>query len=133
MTAYLEACCAIASIEAAPATRKERVAEARAIARRFGAQAGGWRATYAAVVRACADRAAGDATSAAEGLREAIRHAEACDLAPQAWAARYQLGRLIGGDEGRELVAQGERSMRDEGAHSPERIANWLVPGRWGG
>jgi hypothetical protein len=131
MTAYLKGCCAIASIEAVPAARKERVAEARRIARAFGTRTSGWRATYAAVIHGVADNAAGDTVSAAARLREAIRHAEASDLAPQAWSAQYQLGKLIGGGEGRMLVAQAEGLMRDEGVRSPERIAGWLVPGRW--
>jgi hypothetical protein len=132
LTTYLKGCCAVASIEAAPSERKERVAEARRIARSFGNSTSGWRATYAAVVHAVADNAAGDTASAAARLREAIRHAEASDLAPQAWSAQYQLGKMIGGDAGRELAAKAEGSMRDEGVRSPERTAGWLVPGRWG-
>jgi hypothetical protein len=131
MTTYLKACSAIASIEAAPATRKERIAEARRIARALGKRPSGWRATHAALVHAVADNAAGDTASAAARLREAVRHAEASELAPEAWAAQYQLGKLIGGDEGRELVARAEGSMHEEGVRSPERLAGCIVPGRW--
>jgi hypothetical protein len=131
MTAYLQGRCAIASIEAAPAARGARVAEARRIARRFDKDTATWAPTYAAILHAGADNADGDPDSAATWLREAVRRAEAIGLGPQAWAARFQLGRLLGGDEGRELVAQAERSMRDEGVRSPERMAAWAVPGRW--
>jgi hypothetical protein len=132
MAAYLQGRCAIASIEAAPAARGARIAEARRIARRLEKDTATWAPTYAAIIHAGADNADGNPESAATRLREAVRHAEAADLDPQAWGARYQLGRLLGGDEGRELVAQAEQSMRDEGVRSPERIAGFAVPGRWG-
>jgi hypothetical protein len=131
LTTYLQGCCAIASIEAEPEARRERVAEARHVARRFDKDTGAWGPTFAAIMRASADNASGDRTSAAAGLRDAMRHADAAGLDAQGWAARYQLGKLLGGDEGRELVAQAERSMHDEGVRSPERTAGWLVPGKW--
>jgi hypothetical protein len=131
LTRYQRAYCAIASIEAAPATRRERVAEARRIAQQLEKEPAVWLPAFVAIIRASADNAAGDPASAVVRLREAVRHAEAADLPPQAWAARYRLGKMLGGDEGRQLVDQAERSMRDEGIRSPERTAAWLVPGRW--
>jgi serine/threonine protein kinase len=131
LTTYLQGSSAIASIDAAPEARRERVAETRRVARRFGKDTGAWGPTFASIMHAIADNAAGDKESAAGRLREAVRHAEAAGLDPQAWASRYQLGKLIGGDEGRELVVLAERLMHDEGVRSPERTAWLFVPGRW--
>jgi eukaryotic-like serine/threonine-protein kinase len=44
-------------------------------------------------------------------------------------AARRQRGRLIGGDEGRELVRRADEFMTAEGVNEPERIAHMLAPG----
>jgi hypothetical protein len=131
MTTYLRGAAVIASIESAPDSRVERVAEARRIARRLEKESAVWAPVFSTFVRAAAENAAGDRGVAVSRLREGLRHAEATDMHPHAWAARYHLGRALGGDEGRELVAQAERSMRDEGVRSPERMAAYLVPGRW--
>jgi hypothetical protein len=107
------------------------VAEARRVAKRLEKENFVWVPAYVAMIRAGADNAAGDRDSALAQLREALRHAEAADLGPQAWAVRYQLGKLLGGDEGRGLVAEAERLMGDEGVRSPERTAARYVPGKW--
>jgi hypothetical protein len=46
-----------------------------------------------------------------------------------ATAASYQLGRMLGGDEGRALVAEAERAMQAQGILMPHRFAATLVPG----
>ena len=46
-------------------------------------------------------------------------------------AARYQLGQLLGGDEGAVLVAEAEHAMKAEGVRAPARMAGFLLPGRW--
>jgi tetratricopeptide (TPR) repeat protein len=130
-TAYLRACCAIASIDASPKVRVARVAEARRMARRLGKETAAWGPTLTAIVRAALANAAGERSVAVASLREALRHAEAADLALHGWAVRYQLGTAIGGDEGRDHVLQAERAMTDEGVRAPARVAALLVPGRW--
>jgi hypothetical protein len=58
--------------------------------------------------------------------------AEACDaegLVLHACAARIALGNLLGGDEGKALIADGERSMRARGVREPYKLARSLVPG----
>ena len=48
-------------------------------------------------------------------------------------AARHQLGRLLGGDEGAALVLAAQAAMRAQGIHDPARFASTLVPGAWPG
>jgi hypothetical protein len=131
MTAYLRGCAAIASIEAQPSLRARRIAEAHRIARRLARETALWGPTVATVIRAAAENESGERDAAVFSLREALSHAEHAHLGPQAWATRYQLGKALGGDEGREHTARAEQAMREEGIRSPERTANLLVPGRW--
>ena len=44
-------------------------------------------------------------------------------------AARVRLGRLVGGDEGARLVAEGESRIRGEGVACPDRFVAMLAPG----
>jgi hypothetical protein len=39
------------------------------------------------------------------------------------------MGRLVGGDAGRQLVASGEAFMTSQGVASPARMAAMLAPG----
>jgi tetratricopeptide (TPR) repeat protein len=130
-TTYLRGCCAIASIAGQPSLRAARVAEARSMAKRVERETAAWGPTLAAIVLAGAASAAGDRDGALDSLREALRRAEAADLALHGWAIRYQLGAALGGDEGREHGVQAERAMTDEGVRSPARMAALLVPGPW--
>jgi hypothetical protein len=132
MTTYLRACCAIASMGDAPSAREQRIAEAHRLAGHLSKQSAAWGPTLTTVVRACALNAAGDRAAGVSTLREAIRLAEGAHLWPQAWGGRYQLGRALGGTEGRSLVEDAERCMRDEGIMAPGRTAATVVPGKWG-
>ena len=131
MTAYLRGCCAIASIEAQPSLRAQHVAEARRIARQLRNETAAWGTPFATIIRAAAENASGDRETAVRSLRDALRSTEGAHLGPQAWATRYQLGKALGGDEGRDHIVQAEGAMREEGVRSPERTANLLLPGRW--
>jgi hypothetical protein len=132
MTAYLRACSAIASIEVARSAKEQRIAEAHRLAAHLAKQSAVWAPTLATVVRACALNAAGHRATGVSTLREAIRLAEGAHLWPQVWGARYQLGRALGGVEGRGLVQEAARCMLDEGIMAPERTAATVVPGIWG-
>lgn len=44
-------------------------------------------------------------------------------------AARRQLGKLIGGTTGDELIADADRQMREEGVQAPARFTQMLAPG----
>jgi hypothetical protein len=66
---------------------------------------------------------------AVDKLREATLLAEQHDLRLHGAAARYQLGKLLGGSEGEVHVAAAEQIMISEGVAKPARFAHWFVPG----
>jgi hypothetical protein len=132
-TSYIRGCSAIASIDERtdPALRLARIREARRLGRRLERERGAWGPPLAGIVLGAAANAAGDRAGAIEGLREALVRAERADMALHAWGVRYQLGSLLGGAEGKALIAQAEQSMIAEGVRAPARMARFLVPGRW--
>jgi serine/threonine protein kinase/tetratricopeptide (TPR) repeat protein len=132
-TSYTRACCAIASIDGriAPAARRARIREARRLGRALERARDAWSPPLASLVAAMAANASGDRNEAIKALRAATKRAETADMALHGWAASYQLGSLLGGDEGKALAAQAEQSMTAEGIRDPFRMARLLVPGRW--
>jgi hypothetical protein len=130
-TTFLRGRCAIASIEAQPELRSPRLEEARRLAGRLERERMAWCAPLAAILRAAVASAENDRREAAERLRAAIDLAGAADMAGYATAARYQLGRLLGGEEGRALVQQAGAAMAEQGIRVPARFAATLVPGAW--
>ena len=132
-TAFVRGRCAIASIGGQPSLKAQRLAEARRLALSLEREAMGWTAPFAAILSGGAASVDGDAQSAASFLRSAIERAEAAEMSGYASAARHQLGRLLGGDEGAALVAAAQAAMRAQGIHDPARFASTLVPGAWPG
>jgi tetratricopeptide (TPR) repeat protein/predicted Ser/Thr protein kinase len=130
-TAFLRGRCAIASLDAEPTMRARRLAETRRIARRLEKEGMGWSAPFAAILKAGAANAEGDRAGAIAALRTAIDLALAAHMAGYATACRYQLGSLLGGEEGGELVTLAEGAMRAQGVCVPSRFAATLVPGHW--
>ena len=61
-------------------------------------------------------------TVAAEGF-------EACGMELFAAATRRQLGRLLGGDEGRTLIARADTWMAGQAIRRPDRMTACLAPG----
>ncbi|HLK35136.1 MAG TPA: protein kinase [Polyangiaceae bacterium] len=131
MTAYLRACCAIASAEQEPGARTVRVREARRLARRLERESSPWASTLAALVRAAAGRAAGDLAEAERALRSAVASVEVSGMRLHGWAASHRLGSLLGGQEGDAMVTQAERAMAAEGVRAPARMAALFLPGTW--
>ena len=112
--------------------RKERVAEVQRIARSLSREGMTWSAPFAAILTAAAANAVGDEASAVRALRSAIDLAERADMRGYVAASQYQLGSLIGGDEGQKLKETAEERMIAQGVRVPPRFAATLVPGRWG-
>jgi len=68
-------------------------------------------------------------TRAHLALRRAVDELELAGYAMYTAAARRRLGQLIGGAEGRMLVANGERFMSSQGARDLEAITELHCPG----
>ena len=66
-------------------------------------------------------------------LEQAEAASEAADMALWAAVCRRRRGEVLGGDEGRALVAAADEWMRSETIKKPERWAAMLAPGRWSG
>ncbi len=132
LTWYLRGRCAVASIDAVPAERDARLAETRRLARKLVRENMGWAAVAGAILTASVANATGDRPGAIAALRDALAGATEADLMLHVAAARYQLGSLLGGDAGKAMVVQAGEEMASRGVRSPSRMANRLVPGRWG-
>jgi hypothetical protein len=86
---------------------------------------------HARSIRAALAAARGDRAAAAELLALAAARFDALDMALHAAALRYRLGRLVGGDRGRELTAGAIGWMEGQGILRPDRMAATFAPGIW--
>jgi len=114
-----------------PRLRARRLAEAWRVIRKLEGEYPLYAALFAALVAASASNAAGDKSAAKTSLRKAIDLADQAHMAMYAAAARYQLGLLLGNDEGRTLVQQAEDAMRAQDVKAPSRFAGIWLPGSW--
>ena len=71
----------------------------------------------------------GDEARCRRLLAEALARSEAAHMGLFAAAARRRLGGLLGGDEGRALVAEADAWMASQGIRNPARMAAMLAPG----
>ena len=131
-TFYMRGRAAIASIGSRPEQRRARIAEARRLSRRLAREYDAWTAALALLLRAMAENAAGNRVAAIAALREGIDRAEAADTIVYARPARYRLGELLAGDEGRALMLQAVEAMTAEGVRNPKRWVACQLPGDWG-
>ncbi len=81
LTWYLRGRCAIASLDAVPAERKARLAEARRLARRLRREKTLWTSVAGNIIAASVANAMGDRPAATAALREAIAGATEAGLA----------------------------------------------------
>ena len=132
MTFYIGGRAAIASIGSRPELRRDRIAEARRLARRLAREYDEWTTALSLLLRAMAENAAGHRVAAIAVLRQGIERAEATDTMLYAQPARYRLGELLGGDEGRALIRQAVETMTAEGVRNPARWVACHMPGDWG-
>ena len=83
----------------------------------------------ATLVRAAVAKKRGDEAAAASLLESAIRDFETSHMQLYATMARRRLGELIGGDQGRELLAKTDRWMARQAIKNPAKMTNLLAPG----
>ena len=130
-TAFLRGRAAIASLEAEPALRAARLAEARRIARRLEKEGAAWSAPFASILRAAVANAEGDRAGAAAGLREAIDSRRG---SRHEWVrnGRATPARVLARRRRRaRALEEAERAMKAQGIRAPARFAATLVPGTW--
>jgi hypothetical protein len=88
-----------------------------------------WTGAQAALLRAGVASLRGDDVSAAARLGEAIAGFDAVGIVHFAAAARRRLGELLGGDEGRALIARSDAWMAAQPVKGPARMTACLAPG----
>ena len=98
-----------------------------------GAKLANSRAPYAAgwghAARAGVDATRGDQERAIQSLELAEAAFYESDMTLYAAATRYQLGRLLGGERGKELSARAEEWFEAQGVRRPEAFVGMLLPG----
>jgi hypothetical protein len=70
----------------------------------------------------------GDLEAAVRGYRDAAASFETGDMMMNASCARWRLGELLGGDEGRALIDQARAALSAEGIVRPDRVVAMLAP-----
>ncbi|MGZ3405902.1 MAG: hypothetical protein ACXVAN_05620, partial [Polyangia bacterium] len=71
----------------------------------------------------------GDQPGAVRVLRQAAALCDGVEMRLHAEGVRWELGRILGGDEGAALVANAEAAMRAEGVRSPARMVTTFTGG----
>ncbi len=87
-----------------------------------------WALADAAMLRGCLGHALGDAGRAATSFEQAAHDYDQCDMSLHAAVARFRLGKIKGGDEGRATVAYAREWMKTQGVADPEALAAVLAP-----
>jgi eukaryotic-like serine/threonine-protein kinase len=88
-----------------------------------------WARAFAALVRGGIASIRGDESTAAERLRDSIDGLDEVGMFLYAAAARQKLGKLIGGDEGRALIARSQAWMAEQGIRAPEKMVRACISG----
>ncbi len=123
---------AVASLDSlGGAERAKRLSLAAAEQRALGKEGMAWTSALTSMLSASVAKAGGDNEGAERALRESIERAKAAEMALHAEAARYQLGALVGGEEGDARVLEAADAMKGMGVRVPERYAGMLLPGAW--
>jgi tetratricopeptide (TPR) repeat protein len=131
---YLLARCAIACVAAAEAgtsASRRHLRQGRRLASRLKRERLPHAAALSALLQAGIASVEGDRDRAVRSLREAIELSERATLGVHVEVCRFQLGVLLGGDEGRELRARGEAALAALGVRAVDRFAAMVVPGRF--
>ncbi|MBK7399294.1 MAG: AAA family ATPase [Myxococcales bacterium] len=123
---WLRGRCALAEPKLSEAEVRGRVlADARALER----EGAPWTSGFARLLRAGLAARERRLDEAVEQLRAGLPILEEASLALFAATARLRLGRLLDGAEGKALVEEATRWMRQRGVVSPARLAATFVPG----
>jgi serine/threonine protein kinase/tetratricopeptide (TPR) repeat protein len=113
---------------AALATRTERgLALAARDARAIERERADWASGFAKLLRAGVAKHSGDAPGALTLLREASREFRAADMTMLAAATARRAGKILGGDEGRAMVAKANERLGAQEVVDPSRFARALA------
>src|SRR5262249_46837205 len=118
------------------ATRQAGVRDARPLlraaeadARRLEGTKSEFAAALAQLIRAGVASSRGDEATARQRLTRAVESLDAVAMPSYAAAARWRLGGLLGGEEGRALLDQASSWMASQGIRNPARMVALHAPG----
>jgi hypothetical protein len=120
--------CAVAAA-AVSADPRALLCVAEGYARQLDRQRVAWASAMAHLYRAGVASVRGDADGAVARLNAAAAAYDAVDMGLYAAAARRHLGGLLGGDEGRALIATADVWMTGQEVRNPARMAASIAPG----
>jgi hypothetical protein len=120
---------ALAASLALPGDRARLAKFARSLAGKMAGERVPWSDALAIAIRAAASHLEGRPDEAVSLLDEAIPALSATDMTLIAATARRRKGQLIGGDEGRALIATADAFMTAQRITRPERMTAMLMPG----
>lgn len=128
---YLRARTALAAaIHANRSRERERLLKsAEQMAGRIAKERMPWSDPLVPLIRAPIANYHGDASRATALLSEAVRGFDQTDMRLRAMAARRRLGQSLGGDRGRELIAEADGWMRSQEIRNPALLTRMLAPG----
>jgi serine/threonine protein kinase/tetratricopeptide (TPR) repeat protein len=88
-----------------------------------------WGQPLASLVQAGIAQQEGKSAKAINLLSEALEHFDLADIDLYAAATRHRLGELVGGERGRQLIAEAETWMRKQEIKNPTAMTRMLAPG----
>jgi hypothetical protein len=103
--------------------------EATGLVRMLNAESVGYARVWALLFGAALDAQRGATARAVGALRNVVALAAELDMELCAAAARWRLGRLLGGDEGAALVAEARTFFDAENVKDPARLVEVMAPG----
>lgn len=122
--------CAIAA--AAQAGRSELLSVARRLVRDLRKEDACWATSWSTLLLAGIASCEGDQRRSARCLEMAVRQFEGCQMLLAANAARHRLGRVVGGEKGRDMIAAADSWMCGQTIVDPDRMTALLAPGKYG-
>ena len=124
----LRARCALATAMVPTSESARLIADAERDAHRMEVERMPWSDPLARLLRAQVALLRDDADGARQALEAAATGFDAADMALHAVVARWRLGELIGGDEGRGMVSTADAWMRGQNVKRPDRFVATLAP-----
>jgi hypothetical protein len=109
--------------------REQRLRIAARLADKIARENMAYSNPIATLIRAGIAKQRGDEPKAVTLLEKALLDFESSDMRLYAVVARRRLGEMVGGDRGRQLVAQTDEWMTRQQIRNPAKIMNLLAPG----
>jgi hypothetical protein len=117
--------------QSAPADAARLLRHAAKDVRRLRAEAMPWGDAMAELASATIAAARGDRDAARRLAAAALDGFTAVDMEQYAAAARWRLGQLTDGEDGKRLIAEARSWLEAQGVRSPARMVGMLAPGAW--